>query len=95
MVEQDIGEIATLTEIVKLARRKLDYGTWSLIAGGAETGTTLRRNRRALDDLALIPRVLRDVRKVDASSSCLGLAQRIPVLSAPVGPLVQMDREGI
>lgn len=95
MAEQDIREIATLTEIVKLARRKLDYGTWSLIAGGAETGTTLRRNRRALDSLALIPRVLRDVRNVDASSSYLGLAQRIPVLLAPVGPLVQMDREGV
>ena len=32
--------------------------------GGAETETTLERNRLALDSLAFRPRVLRDVEKV-------------------------------
>lgn len=94
MTEQDIGEISTLTEIVNRARRNLDDGTWVMVAGGAETETTLMRNRQALDEVAFAPRVLRDVRVVDASSAYLGLPQRMPVLLAPVGTVAQIDPGG-
>ena len=59
------------------------------MVGGAETETTLRRNRLAIDSIAFRPRVLRDVSKVDASSSFFGRPVRIPVMLAPVGS----DRE--
>lgn len=66
-----------------------------MVAGGSETETTLLRNRQALDEIALQPRVLRDVRNVDASATYLGFPQRMPVLLAPVGPLAQIYPAGI
>jgi glycolate oxidase len=77
----------TLHEIVKAARQNLAGGVWDYMAGGAETETTLRRNRQALDSLAFRPRVLRDVSKIDCSSTFFGRTLRIPVMLAPIGGL--------
>ena len=59
----------TLQEIVKAARQNLAPGPWDYLIGGAETETTLKRNRLALDALAFRPRVLRDVSKIDCTAS--------------------------
>jgi glycolate oxidase len=77
----------TLHEIIKKARQNLNQGAWDHIVGGAETETTLKRNRIAIDSVAFRPRVLRDVSRVDASIECLGSRLRLPVVLAPVGPL--------
>jgi glycolate oxidase len=77
----------TLHEIVRAARVNLAPGPWDYLAGGAETETTLRRNRQALDAVAFRPRVLRDVSKIDCTSSLLGRAIRLPVMLAPVGSI--------
>ena len=50
-----------LHEIVKAAKQTLSREAWDYLVGGAETETTLRRNRQALDTIGLRPRVLRDV----------------------------------
>ena len=78
-------QFLTLQEIVSAARRKLAPGPWGYLIGGAETETTVRRNRLAIDSLAFRPRVLRDVRRVDAKSVFLDRSVRLPVLLAPVG----------
>jgi isopentenyl diphosphate isomerase/L-lactate dehydrogenase-like FMN-dependent dehydrogenase len=77
----------TLHEIVRAARMNLAPGPWDYLVGGAESETTLRRNRLALDSLGFRPRVLRDVSKVDASSSFLGRPVRLPVMLAPIGSI--------
>ena len=77
----------TLHEIVKAARANLAPGPWDYLMGGAETETTLRRNRQALDSIAFRPRVLRDVSKVDCTSTLFGRSIRLPVLLAPIGSL--------
>jgi glycolate oxidase len=77
----------TLHEIVRAARATLAPGPWDYLVGGAETETTLRRNRLAIDSLAFRPRVLRDVSKVDATSTFLGKPLRIPVMMAPIGSI--------
>src|SRR5476651_1841035 len=64
----DSETFLALQEIVAAARRKLAPGPWGYLIGGAETETTVRRNRLAIDSLAFRPRVLRDVRRVDATS---------------------------
>ena len=56
-----------LHEFVRKARANLNQNAWDYIVGAAETETTMRRNRMALDELAFRPRVLRNVAKVDAS----------------------------
>jgi len=77
----------TLHEIVKAAKHNLAPGPWDYLMGGAETETTLRRNRQSLDSLALRPRVLRDVRGVDTSSTLFGRRVRLPVMLAPIGSI--------
>jgi glycolate oxidase len=84
----------TLQEIVKAARQNLAPGPWDYLIGGAETETTLRRNRQALDSLAFRPRVLRDVSRIDATTSLLGKRIRIPVMLAPIGSIESFDAGG-
>ena len=77
----------TLHEIARAARLNLAAGAWDYLAGGAETETTLKRNRQALDSVAFRPRVLRNVSRVDVTSTLLGRPVRLPVMLAPVGSI--------
>jgi isopentenyl diphosphate isomerase/L-lactate dehydrogenase-like FMN-dependent dehydrogenase len=83
-----------LHELVKKARQNLNHNNWDYLIGGAETETTLRRNRMALDSIAFRPRVLRDVSTVDSTTTFLGRKLRLPVLLAPVGSLELFEAGG-
>ena len=87
-------EFLTLHEVVEAARRNLAPGPWGYLVGGAETETTVRRNRQALDSIAFRPRVLRDVRRIDTSGSFFNNKTRIPVMLAPIGGLESIIAEG-
>ncbi len=87
-------EFLTLHEFVAAARKRLDDNGWDYIIGGAETETTVRRNRHALDSIALRPRVLRDVSRIDSTATLFGKPARLPVLLAPVGGLETCDAQG-
>ena len=88
------SDLHNLHEIVAKARQNLNQNDWDYIVGGAETETTLRRNRMALDSIAFRPRVLRDVSKVDASVTRFGRKLRLPVMFAPVGSLESFHPAG-
>src|SRR5436190_2296385 len=77
-------KFSTLHEIVRAARKNLEPGPWDYLMGGAETETTLRRNRQAIDSLAFQPRILRDVSAVDCTNTLLGKPVRLPVVLAPM-----------
>lgn len=81
-------------EIVLAARRNLGQGPWDYLAGGAESETTMRRNRLGFDRLGFRPRVLVDVSDIDPSTTFLGRRLRIPVLLAPIGSLQVFVPEG-
>ena len=84
-------EFQNLHEFVRKARANLNQNAWDYIVGAAETETTMRRNRMALDEIAFRPRVLRNVAKVDASVEVFGRKLRLPVMLAPVGALETFD----
>lgn len=88
------SQFRTLHEFVKAARLRLNASVWDYMIGGAETETTLRRNRQAIDAIAFRPRVLRDVSTVDCSGNLFGKKSRIPVMIAPVGGLERIHPEG-
>jgi isopentenyl diphosphate isomerase/L-lactate dehydrogenase-like FMN-dependent dehydrogenase len=81
------ADFMTLHEIVAKARQNVGQNDWDYIVGGAESETTLRRNRMALDQIAFRPRVLRDVSAIDASAMQFGRKLRLPVALAPIGSL--------
>src|SRR3981081_18109 len=87
-------EFQNLHEFVRKARANLNQNAWDYIVGAAETETTMRRNRMALDEIAFRPRGLRDVAKVDASVEVFGRKLRLPVMRAPVGALEIFDPGG-
>ncbi len=87
-------QFQNLHEFVRKARVNLNQNAWDYIVGAAETETTMRRNRMALDEIAFRPRVLRNVAKVDASVERFGRKLRLPVMLAPVGALEIFDPDG-
>lgn len=89
-----MSDLATLHEIVKIAHRNLSPGAWDYLTGGADTETSVLRNRHALDSLAFKPLVLNDVRDIDLSASVHGRKKRLPVILAPMGSLDALDPGG-
>ena len=85
--EPPASEFEVIHEFVTAAKAKLKQGPWDYVMGGAETETTLIRNRLALDSLAFRPRVLRDVEHISARARFLGLDLRLPVILAPIGSI--------
>src|SRR5215475_10875486 len=70
--ERAAENFVSLQEIVATARKNLPQALWDHLSGGADSETTLLRNRQALDSLALRQRVLVDVRKIDITTTLLG-----------------------
>ncbi len=89
------GDFQTLQEIVMAARRNLSQELWDHLSGGSDSETTLKRNRLALDSLALRQRVLVNVASIDTTTTLLGQKLSIPVFLAPVGGFMGMaDPQG-
>ena len=88
------AQFMTLQEIVKRARGQLPRGDWDFLVGGAETETSLKRNRLGFERLALKARVLNDVSSVNVRRKLFGTELRIPVLLAPIGSLQAFEKGG-
>jgi glycolate oxidase len=86
--------LACSQQVLETARKNVSKTTWDYINGAAGSETTLRRNRYAIDSYAFLPRVLRDVSKVDISARLLGRTARIPVVLAPMGSMHLMHKDG-
>ncbi len=84
----------TLPEIKSAARSNLSPKLLGFAEGGAETETTLRRNRRALRRLAIRQRVLVDVRHIDLNTTFLGIELPMPVVVAPIGLIALFHPKG-
>ncbi len=89
-----MADFENLHEIVKQAQQNLTKNDWDYLIGGSETETTVRRNRQALDALALRPQVLTDVSRVNLEGKLLGHPLRIPVLLPPIGSVQVFDAGG-
>ena len=87
-------DFVTNQEIILAARRNLPENVWHYLTGGAESETTMRRNRYALDALAFRPRVLVDVSSIDPVTKFLGHKLRLPVMLAPIGSLQSITAAG-
>jgi isopentenyl diphosphate isomerase/L-lactate dehydrogenase-like FMN-dependent dehydrogenase len=87
-------DFTTTHDMIIMARRNLCQDNWDYICGAAESETSLRRNRLALDCLAFRPRVLCDVRKIDTSADFLDQKLRIPVVLAPMGGIERFSPNG-
>jgi isopentenyl diphosphate isomerase/L-lactate dehydrogenase-like FMN-dependent dehydrogenase len=87
-------DFITIHDMIVRSWRNLSQDDWDYICGAAESETSLRRNRLALDCLAFRPRILRDVRQIDTSTDFLNQKLSIPVILAPMGSLERFTPNG-
>lgn len=85
---------ATFADYRELSRRRLPRQLFDYIDGGSYQEVTLRDNAGDLDRLRIRQRVLRDVSRLDPSTSVLGERWAMPVAFAPVGLAGLMRRRG-
>ena len=67
------------------ARRRLPRFVFEYVDGAADDESCLRRNRRDLDRILIVPRVLRDTSQPDLSIEVFGDIWRYPIGIAPTG----------
>jgi isopentenyl diphosphate isomerase/L-lactate dehydrogenase-like FMN-dependent dehydrogenase len=81
-------------ELVELARERLSPEAFAYVAGGAGAERTMRDNVAAFDRWRLVPRMLRDVSRRDASTDVLGTPLAAPLMLGPVGVLSIVHPDG-
>jgi len=79
----DVASIHHVDELEEIARRRLPAATYGYVAGGAGRETTIAANRESLDQLRLVPRVMRDVAQVSTATTLLGDETALPLVVAP------------
>ncbi|HWD66434.1 MAG TPA: alpha-hydroxy acid oxidase, partial [Caulobacteraceae bacterium] len=83
-----------LADYEALAPAHMHPAVWDYISAGADDGVTMTQNRRAFERIALRPRVLADVSRIDTRAVVLGAAISSPILIAPTGPHAALCPEG-
>jgi glycolate oxidase len=84
----------TLHEIARQARANLSDAHWDYLIGGADTESSVKRNRYGLDSLVFRPRILNDVSEVRVATELLGVPLRIPVVLPPIGSIQLFEAGG-
>jgi isopentenyl diphosphate isomerase/L-lactate dehydrogenase-like FMN-dependent dehydrogenase len=91
-----MSEPVNVSEYERLAKKRLDPGTFGYYVGGAGDEWTLRENIAAFNRWVLRPRMLVDVGSVTPTTTVLGEEVSMPILVAPTGlqRLAHPDGEG-
>jgi L-lactate dehydrogenase (cytochrome) len=83
--EPGMRDVLALDDFERASRRHLPRLLHEFIAGGAETGASLRGNRAAFAGHVLVPRVLGDVSGRSLRADLFGRAHSAPFGIAPIG----------
>jgi L-lactate dehydrogenase (cytochrome) len=87
-------QTANIADLRLRAQRHLPRALFDFVDGGAQDERTLHGNRNAFDEIALVPRVLRDVLRRDQSTTLLGEPLASPLIIAPTGMAGLIRRKG-
>src|SRR6478672_11201238 len=77
--------ILALDDFEAAARRHLPRPIFGYVHGAAETGASQRDNRRAFDEIGLLPRVLNNVSQRTPRTTLFGQEWSAPFGIAPMG----------
>lgn len=84
----------SIEDVRRLARKRMPLPFFDLIDGGSGDEVTLRRNIEAFDDITLYPRLARDVRELDTTTSVLNCELDFPLILAPTGAQGMVHPDG-
>lgn len=76
--------ILNLDQVRLLAKQRLPRDVFDYLDGGAGREVTQARNEQDIDAISLCPLVMRDVSKVDISTTVLDVKLRIPIAISPM-----------
>jgi len=76
--------IVNSEDLEQQAKQQLDPASYDFVAGGAGSELTLRANLEAFQKIAIVPRVLTGIRKVDTSTNLLGQRLSMPIYVTPM-----------
>ena len=74
-----------LADYEALAQPLMHPAVWDYVVAGAGDGITLAENRLAFDRIAIRPRMLVDVSRIDTTTSVLGASVAAPIMIASSG----------
>ncbi len=92
--DRRLAGAATIADLRRIARRHTPRAAFDYTDGAAESETSLRRARDAFGRVEFVPSVLRDVSRVDPSTTILGRTASLPIIFAPTGFTRFMNHEG-
>ena len=85
-VERRLAGAATISDLRRIARRHTPRAAFDYTDGAAETETSLDRARATRSRrVEFVPSVLRDVSRIDPSTTILGRPASLPLVFAPTG----------
>jgi L-lactate dehydrogenase (cytochrome) len=84
-VERRLRSAASVEDLRRIAKRRLPHGVFDYIDGGAEDERSLARNSSAFARFEFQPRILRDVSRLDTSTTIFGRPAAMPLILAPTG----------
>jgi L-lactate dehydrogenase (cytochrome) len=91
---RNLARCYSIEDVARKARRRLPTGARGYLEGGGEGEYTLRRNRAAFDRYELMPKVPRDVSRIDTGTTVLGQRLPLPFALSPVGAPRMFHHEG-
>jgi L-lactate dehydrogenase (cytochrome) len=92
--ERRLARAATIADLRAIARRRTPRAAFDYVDGAAAGEISLRRARDLFAQLEFQPSVLRDVSKVDTSTTVLGARTELPFAFAPTGFTRLAQHEG-
>ena len=84
----------TIYDLRDIAKRRTPQAPFDYTDGGADQEVSLNRARRTFEAIEFSPNILRDVSKVSASTTMLGIEHSLPFGIAPTGFTRMMQTEG-
>jgi L-lactate dehydrogenase (cytochrome)/(S)-mandelate dehydrogenase len=85
MPSRTLARCAAIDDLRAIARARLPRIAFDYLDGGAGDEAAMRRNRLALDAVALTPRALVDVSRCDTHVDLFGRRYAAPIGTAPIG----------
>ncbi len=89
-----VDEVFSILEMRALAKSKIPSVMFDYLEGSAEDELTFDWNKQSFTKYEFVPSTLKDVSKVDLSSTFQGVDIDIPVISAPTGMSRMFHWEG-
>lgn len=93
-VRSPLRRIINVSDLRRVAQRRLPRVVFDYVDGGAEDEITLRENLRAFKQITFRPRYAVDVASVDLKTRVIGHNLALPLILAPVGYSRLMHPDG-